>query len=570
MKLIVQEYVSRIAEPHKKVFSITADAVGSYNTIPLSIGLSKGDLIAFRGEGDPIRISSGGVDGRVLVVDSSTESGWKVAPMSGSDTAVTLHNGTGAIIPGGTVVKISSGAELALATSSDTSMLFVTSEDCNDDADVVCYGTTNTICSIRCTSDAVAIGDELGVSSTPGVAKKVTSNGFAKALTAKASGSTGTVTAIFVQSGFLPLTGGTVTGNVNIGGNLTFESSSVVKYHGNKSTSTMIEFLNNTVDAYGNGVVIGGGGATIIGGGEAANAVKVNGNVSAGDERLVLCNDGGIDIWTNCQSGNTDSATKRTIDISGNFNGKAANVTGTVAIANGGTGATTAAAAWTALGGGSIGKKNSLAASDIPAHSTDKLTSGTLPVARGGTGQTSLQATRNAMGLGNTTGALPIANGGTGATTRLNAVKALTNENVGTSAQYFLTITDNWGKCGYSNVANAKSVLGIADSGWKTLTNSSVFNGTIYYRLHGMTLFIASGGLTLKNQLNANSTVTLVTLPSGYRPSTWRYGSFDSQGWNSTGLCWIDTNGNITIRANSGAAFPASYNFNITIVSTNN
>ncbi|AXH47313.1 hypothetical protein SEA_EDEN_18 [Microbacterium phage Eden] len=43
---------------------------------------------------------------------------------------------------------------------------------------------------------------------------------------------------------------------------------------------------------------------------------------------------------------------------------------------------------------------------------------GTLPMANGGTGQTTAAATRNALGLGNTTGALPVANGGTGATTR--------------------------------------------------------------------------------------------------------------------------------------------------------
>lgn len=54
----------------------------------------------------------------------------------------------------------------------------------------------------------------------------------------------------------------------------------------------------------------------------------------------------------------------------------ATNVTGTVAIANGGTGATTAAAAWTALGGGAIGKKASLAASDIPAHASTATTYG--------------------------------------------------------------------------------------------------------------------------------------------------------------------------------------------------
>lgn len=48
----------------------------------------------------------------------------------------------------------------------------------------------------------------------------------------------------------------------------------------------------------------------------------------------------------------------------------------TVPIANGGTGATTAADAWTALGGGAIGKKASLAATDIPSHASTATTYG--------------------------------------------------------------------------------------------------------------------------------------------------------------------------------------------------
>ena len=76
----------------------------------------------------------------------------------------------------------------------------------------------------------------------------------------------------------------------------------------------------------------------------------------------------------------------------------ASNITsGTLPIARGGTGASTAAGAWTALGGGSIGKKNSLSASDIPNHSTDKLTSGTLPIGRGGTNATSASGARTQL-----------------------------------------------------------------------------------------------------------------------------------------------------------------------------
>lgn len=57
-----------------------------------------------------------------------------------------------------------------------------------------------------------------------------------------------------------------------------------------------------------------------------------------------------------------------------------------VTIAQGGTSATTAANAWTNLGGGSIGKKNSLVADDIPELNTSKITAGILPKERGGTG----------------------------------------------------------------------------------------------------------------------------------------------------------------------------------------
>ena len=61
----------------------------------------------------------------------------------------------------------------------------------------------------------------------------------------------------------------------------------------------------------------------------------------------------------------------------------------------------------------------------------------------------------------NVTGTVAIGNGGTGATTRTNAFKNLTNESVGESAQFFITITSNWAKAGYTTVAQAKKVLGI-------------------------------------------------------------------------------------------------------------
>jgi len=53
----------------------------------------------------------------------------------------------------------------------------------------------------------------------------------------------------------------------------------------------------------------------------------------------------------------------------------------------------------------------------IHSHNASDITDGTLAVARGGTGVTTATAERERLGLGSTTGALPVANGGTGATT---------------------------------------------------------------------------------------------------------------------------------------------------------
>ena len=120
------------------------------------------------------------------------------------------------------------------------------------------------------------------------------------------------------------------------------------------------------------------------------------------------------------------------------ISGNAANVTGTVTIAHGGTGQTTVAAARNALGLGN--------------------TSGALPIANGGTGQTTIAAARNALGLGNTDGALPVANGGTGQTTAAAARNALGLGNT-TGA---LPIAN--GGTGQTTAAAARNALGLGNT----------------------------------------------------------------------------------------------------------
>ena len=90
-------------------------------------------------------------------------------------------------------------------------------------------------------------------------------------------------------------------------------------------------------------------------------------------------------------------------------------VTYPISVANGGTGATTAAKARENIGAGTSNFSGSY--DDL----TDKPTIPAavvypISVAKGGTGVTTAQAERNRLGLGNTTGALPVANGGSGAT----------------------------------------------------------------------------------------------------------------------------------------------------------
>jgi hypothetical protein len=83
-----------------------------------------------------------------------------------------------------------------------------------------------------------------------------------------------------------------VGGNQWIEGNLVFKGAKEIKFIGSKQTYSMIRFIDNTSDTYGNGISIGGGGSTVIGAGESAMSYVTNG----GDERLFLLSDGAINI----------------------------------------------------------------------------------------------------------------------------------------------------------------------------------------------------------------------------------------------------------------------------------
>lgn len=115
---------------------------------------------------------------------------------------------------------------------------------------------------------------------------------------------------------YLPLSGGTMTGAITFGK----DATSAIKYEGTKSTQTLITFIDNTGDAYGNGIRIGGGGATIIGGGESAAGLASDLLSSGGNERMIIGNDTSIEFWSNCNT--IANKISGTFDTSGCWNGQ--------------------------------------------------------------------------------------------------------------------------------------------------------------------------------------------------------------------------------------------------------
>lgn len=158
------------------------------------------------------------------------------------------------------------------------------------------------------------------------------------------------------------------------------------------STAYIAVYDDHDANTYGTNMVVQSSGNVIIGGGESPSTIYTNLYKDTTSENLVLTADGVIDIYVNTNT--YANRVKVQINSSGNFTGKAANVTGTVAITNGGTGATTADGARTALGiPNSLQSKNSgntaaslitIAGGSTATGSFDVTVTGKMAVALGG------------------------------------------------------------------------------------------------------------------------------------------------------------------------------------------
>ena len=191
----------------------------------------------------------------------------------------------------------------------------------------------------------------------------------------------------------------------------------------------------------------------------------------------------------------------------------ATGISGSVAVANGGTGGTTQATARTGLGLGTLSTQNTVTLT------TD--VTGSLPVANGGTGGTTQATARTGLGLGtlstlstvtlttDVTGILPLANGGTGSATQ-NFVDLTTAQSIAGAKTYS-------GNAVYNNASlsagTTTDVLGTALS----VIRNSIAVGRIDNNASGLRVQAQTNSLQLRGTSNVGITIaaTTMTIDSG-------------------------------------------------------
>ena len=144
--------------------------------------------------------------------------------------------------------------------------------------------------------------------------------------------------------------------------------------------------------------------------------------------------------------------------------------------------------------------------------------------------------------------------------------KAIFNNSLGTSASHFMAITSGWASAGYTSVSDAKTLLGIADSGWKTASLSTNISGTVGYRKIGNIVNVITYDVTLGAAVASYTYIGSV--PDGYRP---KYNAFGVAMAHSGADLYmykmqVGGGGAILIYASGGTGIPANtkVSFNVT------
>ena len=179
----------------------------------------------------------------------------------------------------------------------------------------------------------------------------------------------------------------------------------------------------------------------------------------------------------------------------------ASSITGTLAVSDGGTGATSAEAARTALGVDEAGTDNStdvtlatVSGNYLSINSSQVITAGTVPISLGGTGATTAAAARTALGAGTV-----ISVGGTGAVNGLTLSGSVSSSGNLTLSGTLAINNSDWsgtglsvanGGTGQTTYSNGQLLIG---NGNNTLTKSTLTSG------NNITITNSSGSITISS-----------------------------------------------------------------------
>jgi hypothetical protein len=495
----------------------------SYTDGQLLIGNSTGNTLTkatlTAGSGISITNSAGGITitstaGAGTVTSVAASGGTTGLSFTGSPitTLGTLTlAGTLAITSGGTGATSPSGARLTLGAAAAGANSDITSLTGLTTAITVAQGGTGV--ATAPTNGQLLIGNGTGYNlSTLSAGSGIVVTNSAGGITISSTAGGGSVTSVDVSGGTTGLTtsGGPIigAGTITLGGTLAIANGG--------TGATTAPLARTALDV-----------PTRTGGDASGTwSINVTGNAGTVTNGVVTTGSYANPAWITSLAGS-----KITGDISGN----AANVTGTVAIANGGTGATTAALARTALdvptrtGGDASGTWAINVSGNAATATNGVVTTGSYSNPTWITALAGSKITGDISGnAGNVTGTVAVTNGGTGQTTYTNGQLLIGNSTGNTLAKATLTagsgisISNGAGSITISATGSAGTVTSVSGSGGTTgltLTGGPITtSGTLTL---GGTLAIGNGGTGGTTQATAQTALDVPSRGGSGASGTW-------------------------------------------------